>query len=97
MTSRRLFLALAAAALAAGCATGPFTAAPPPIVFVHGNGDNASVWQTTIWRFESNGWPRERLHAIDAPYPLARDDDTRPQPGRTSTADHMAFLKTEVD
>ena len=69
----------------------------PPIVFVHGNGDNASIWQTTIWRFESNGWPRERLHAIDLPYPLARDDDTKPQPGRTSTAEHMAFLKAEVE
>ena len=37
----------------------------PPIVFVHGNGDTAALWTTTIWRFESNGWPRERLHAID--------------------------------
>ena len=55
----------------------------PPIVFVHGNGDTAALWQTTIWRFESNGWPRERLHAIDLPYPLARDDDDKPQPGRT--------------
>ena len=28
---------------------------PPPIVFVHGNGDTAGLWLTTIWRFESNG------------------------------------------
>lgn len=69
----------------------------PPIVFVHGNGDNAGIWQSVIWRFESNGWPRNRLHAINLPYPLARDDDTKPQPGRTSTADHMAYLKSEVD
>ena len=69
----------------------------PPIVFVHGNGDSAALWQTTLWRFESNGWPRDRLHAIDVPYPLARDDDSKPQPGRTSTAEHMAFLKAEVD
>ena len=34
----------------------------PPIVFVHGNGDTAALWMTTLWRFESNGWPRERLH-----------------------------------
>jgi pimeloyl-ACP methyl ester carboxylesterase len=47
----------------------------PPIVFVHGNGDGAANWLTTLWRFESNGWPRERLHAIDAPNPLSRDDD----------------------
>jgi triacylglycerol lipase len=98
MTSRRLFLALAASVLAAaGCATGPALEQAPPIVFVHGNGDTAALWQTTIWRFETNGWPRERLHAIDLPYPLARDDDTKPQPGRTSAAEHMAHLKAEVE
>jgi hypothetical protein len=99
MISRRIFFAfLAAAALVAGCATGPsLEQTPPPIVFVHGNGDSASNWQSTIWRFESNGWPHERLHAIDMPLPLARDDDTREQPGRSSAADHAAFLKAEVD
>ena len=71
--------------------------APPPILFVHGNGDTAALWTTTLWRFESNGWPRDRLRAIDIPYPLARDDDTKPQPGRSSTAENMAFLSTEVD
>jgi hypothetical protein len=64
---------------------------------VHGNGDTAALWQTTVWRFESNGWPRERLHAIDVPYPLSRDEDAKPQAGRTSAAEHMAYLKTEVD
>lgn len=93
----RRFLLVAAAAIAAGCATAPTPTGVPPIVFVHGNGDTAALWQTTIWRFESNGWPRERLHAIDAPYPLARDDDTKAQPGRSSTAEHMAFLKAEVE
>lgn len=68
----------------------------PPIVFVHGNGDSAALWQSTLWRFESNAWPRERLHAIDLPYPLARDADNKAQPGRTSTAEHMAFLRSEV-
>jgi triacylglycerol lipase len=57
----------------------------PPIVFVHGNGDTAALWLTTQWRFESNGWPRDRLHAIEVPYPLSRDDDSKPQAGRTST------------
>lgn len=69
----------------------------PPIVFVHGNGDNGAVWTTTFWRFESNGWPRERLHAIDFPLPQARDDDTQPQPGRSSTADQMRYLSRQVD
>ena len=98
---RRFVLAAAASALAltlAGCATrSPSLAEAPPIVFVHGNGDTAALWQTTVWRFESNGWPRERLHAIDLPFPLSRDDDAKPQPGRTSAAEHMAFLKAEVD
>lgn len=97
MIIRRAFIGILAAALLAGCAHVPSTQAFPPIVFVHGNGDSASIWQTTIWRFESNGWPHERLHAIDLPYPLARDDDSKAQPGRTSTAEHMAYLKAEVD
>ncbi|NML43726.1 alpha/beta fold hydrolase [Ramlibacter sp. G-1-2-2] len=94
---RRGFLAAGGALLASGCATPAAGAAAPPVVFVHGNGDSASIWQTTIWRFESNGWPRERLHAIDLPYPLARDDDTKAQAGRTSTTEHMEYLRAEVD
>jgi pimeloyl-ACP methyl ester carboxylesterase len=69
----------------------------PPIVFVHGNGDTAALWQTTLWRFESNAWPRNRLHAIEVPYPLARDEDAKPQAGRTSTAEHATYLSAEVD
>lgn len=102
-------LSLVSAALLAGCATqgepvaaganntSDATDATPPIVFVHGNGDTAALWQTTYWRFESNGWPRSRLHAINLPYPLARDDDGKPQPGRTSTAEHRDYLKKEID
>jgi triacylglycerol lipase len=99
-------LSLLAAALLAGCASQSeqiaagatdATDATPPIVFVHGNGDTAALWQTTYWRFESNGWPRSRLHAINLPYPLARDDDGKPQPGRTSTAEHRDYLKKEID
>lgn len=97
MTTRRTFLAVSGILLATACAHQPPMTDTPPIVFVHGNGDTAGLWQSTIWRFESNGWPRERLHAIDVPYPLARDDDTKPQPGRTSAAEHMAFLRAEVD
>ena len=98
-TNRRLLLGLAATAvLIAGCASTPWVQdTAPPIVFVHGNGDTAALWQTTIWRFESNGWPRDRLHAIDVPYPLSRDDDSKVQPGRTSAAQHMAYLKAEVE
>ena len=90
-------LTLAASTLLSACAGMPAASAPPPIVFVHGNGDSAALWTTTLWRFESNGWPRERLHAIDVPYPLSRDDDAKPQDGRTSTTEHMQFLSAEVD
>ena len=97
VTRRDVVMGAATAAMLAACATGPAPADLPPIVFVHGNGDTAGLWLTTIWRFESNGWPRARLHAIDLPYPLARDDDTKPQEGRSSTDDHMRFLAAEVD
>ncbi len=98
MILRRFFLGFAAT-LMAGFAASVSAQAPqqPPIVFVHGNGDGASIWQSIIWRFESNGWPRDRLHAIDVPYPLARDDDTQAQPGRSSAAENAAHLKAEVE
>jgi triacylglycerol lipase len=99
MAQVRALLSIFLFSLLAACGTAPSSTsqANPPIVFVHGNGDSAALWQTTLWRFESNGWPRERLHAIDLPYPLARDEDAKPQAGRTSTAEHMAYLKAEVD
>lgn len=89
------------ALLLTACANAP-TAMPsladrPPIVFVHGNGDSAALWQTTLWRFESNGWPRERLFAFDQPLPLARDDDGVAQAGRSSTAESATFLKERVE
>lgn len=102
-TRRTVLIAGLATAVAVtmltACATAPSPSSTerPPIVFMHGNGDSAALWQTTIWRFESNGWPRDRLFAVDQPMPLARDDDTIAQPGRTSTAESAAFLQTEVD
>ena len=86
-------------AFLAGC--GLLPAAPPdpmpPIVFVHGNGDSAALWMTTLWRFESNGWPRDRLHALHFPNPVSRDDDSKPQPGRSSADEQMRQLADEVD
>jgi len=75
--------------------------APPasqlsPVVFVHGNGDTAALWHTTIWRFESNSYPRNLLHAIDFTYPSARSDDSRPQPFRSSTTDQREELAAFV-
>ena len=99
MTRRALLVSTAiGTALVAACASTAQTAsARAPIVFVHGNGDTAGLWITTIWRFESNGWPRDRLHAIDIPYPLARTDDAVPEAGRTSTAEQRAYLAAEID
>jgi pimeloyl-ACP methyl ester carboxylesterase len=66
--------------------------APPPILFVHGNGDHAALWLTTLWRFEANGWPRERLWAVNMPDPLARADDAVPQARRSSSAEQTERL-----
>ena len=100
-----LLAALAAGALLAGCANAPAPVAPPPaagdaqppIVFVHGNGDTAALWTNTLWRWESNGWPRARLHAVDFPNPGARDDDGVAQVGRSSADEQMRFLAAEID
>ncbi|HSB21878.1 MAG TPA: twin-arginine translocation pathway signal [Burkholderiaceae bacterium] len=92
---RRAFIQWLAALALVACATAPQPTVPP-IVFVHGNGDSAALWMTTLWRFESNGWPRDRLVALNLPYPAARDDDTQPQEGRSSTDDQMRALSAEV-
>ena len=98
---RRALAPLLIAALLAACASTPPPAPRatplPPIVFVHGNGDTAALWTPTVWRWESNGWPRDRLHAVHFPYPLARDDNTVPQDGRSSTEDQRRTLAAEVD
>ena len=105
---RALLAPLAIATLLAACAAPqpplgapppapPPAAGQPPIVFVHGNGDSAANWTTTLWRWESNGWPRARLHAVHFPLPSARDDDTQPQPGRSSADEQARHLADEVD
>ena len=99
---RRHFLGAAGGALLAGamsgCAWAPGARTETmPLVFVHGNGDNASIWQNTLWWFESNGWPRDRLFALQQPWPLARDEDAKDQPGRSSAEQYRAFVQAEVD
>src|ERR1700676_3846908 len=65
----------------------PGTTEVPPVLFVHGNGDHAAVWITTVGRRESNGVPRDRIFSINCTDPLARTDDSVPQPNRSSTED----------
>jgi pimeloyl-ACP methyl ester carboxylesterase len=64
----------------------------PPMLFVHGNGDHAALWMTTLWRMESNGVPRDRMFAINFTDPLARTDDTKPEPNKSSTEDQRREL-----
>jgi hypothetical protein len=75
--------------------TAPAALAPaemPPILFVHGNGDHAALWTTTMWRMESNGVPREKMFAINFTNPLARTDDKVEQADRSSTEDQRREL-----
>src|SRR5256884_385302 len=68
----------------------------PPILFVHGNGDHAALWITTMWRMESNGVPRERMFAINFTDPLARTDDKGEQKKRSSTEDQRRELAEAI-
>jgi pimeloyl-ACP methyl ester carboxylesterase len=101
--SRRRFLKGAAVlpvvansfGFSAAAQTGSATAGAaeiPPILFVHGNGDHAALWMTTLWRMESNGIARDRLFAINFTDPLARTDDAVAQPNRSSTEDQRREL-----
>jgi pimeloyl-ACP methyl ester carboxylesterase len=65
----------------------PNAAEVPPILFVHGNGDHAPLWMTTLWRMQSNGIPRDRLFAINFTDPLMQSDDTKPEPNKSSIED----------
>ncbi len=79
-------------ALAQTAPTAPAAAEVPPILFVHGNGDHAALWMTTLWRMESNGVPRDRMFAINFTDPLARTDDKVEEPNRSSTEDQRREL-----
>jgi pimeloyl-ACP methyl ester carboxylesterase len=72
------------------------SAETPPILFVHGNGDHAALWITTLWRMESNGIARERMFAINFTDPLARSDDAVPQDKRSSTEDQRRELAAAI-
>ena len=68
----------------------------PPVIFVHGNGDHAALWITTLWRMESNGVARDRMSAINFTDPLARTDDAVPQANRSSTEDQRRELADAI-
>ena len=74
----------------------PALAEMPPVLFVHGNGDHAALWITTLWRMESNGVPRDRMFAINFTDPLARTDDKVEQANRSSTEDQRRELADAI-
>ncbi len=85
---RRLLLLTAALVAAA--------AAQSPIIFVHGNGDDATKWLPVIWLFETNGYPADRLFAIRFTDPNARRENSQAEPFRSSTTDQAAELSALV-
>jgi pimeloyl-ACP methyl ester carboxylesterase len=97
--NRRSFLQRAAGAISA-LALPPHahaqSQATPPILFLHGNGDHAALWITTLWRFESNGYDPKRLFAINFLDPLARDDEAVEQKFRSSTEDQRLALAEAI-
>jgi hypothetical protein len=85
------------AAVAQATAAAPGGAEMPPMLFAHGNGDQASLWMTTLWRMESNGVPRERMSAINFSDPLARADDSKPEPNKSSAEDQRRELAAAIN
>jgi pimeloyl-ACP methyl ester carboxylesterase len=83
-------------AFAQAPAAAPGATEVPPVLFVHGNGEHAPLWMTTLWRMESNGIARERMFAINFTDPLARTDDSVPQPNRSSSEDQRRELADGV-
>jgi pimeloyl-ACP methyl ester carboxylesterase len=71
----------------------------PPILFVHGAGDDATVWYTVFWRFETNGYDPHRLFTIDFtnPVPARPEDYGKPHPGRSTMAEQLIELAAKID
>lgn len=90
-------LPLAANSFGFGAAAQTSSAVPgtweiPPVLFAHGNGEQASLWMTTLWRMESNGVPRDHMFAINFTDPLAQADDSKPEPNKSSTENQRREL-----
>jgi pimeloyl-ACP methyl ester carboxylesterase len=67
-----------------------------PVIFVHGNGDHAGLWDNVIWRFESNGYPASRLFAVDLPHPSASSTISAVELNRSTPAEQTAALAAFV-
>jgi len=95
MITRRQALIGAALWTAAGAAKAQ--QGPIPIIFVHGDSDSAANWQSVVWRFESNGYPRELLFPISLSNPQARFDNEKAEECCSSTEDVRKELAAFVD
>ncbi|HJO39738.1 MAG: hypothetical protein QGG24_03945 [Vicinamibacterales bacterium] len=95
MFPRHLLLAVLMLTVAAMSETSTQTG-DRPIVFVHGNGDSAALWHTTLWRFESNGYDGSRLFALDMVAPAAPADDRVDEPNRSTTTEQRDQLAAAV-
>ncbi|WP_137156932.1 hypothetical protein [Rhizobium sp. FKL33] len=93
----KLFQVLAAIVMLFGIPMTAHSADYPPIVFVHGDSDTAGIWMVQMWRFESNGYPRDRLFPVDISHPSARGDDAQPEVNRSSTEDAARAVSAKVD
>ncbi|HEV2546148.1 MAG TPA: alpha/beta fold hydrolase [Stellaceae bacterium] len=97
MLKRRCFIAFAVAvALALLVSVARADEKSMPILFIHGNGDNAAVWMTTMWRFETNGYPRQLMEAVELRYPLAAAVYDQPQPAHSTVAEATAQIADAV-
>lgn len=85
------------AVLLAALGAVPLAAQPVPVVFVHGNGDHAGLWDTMRWRFESQGYPADRLFALSLPHPVASSTVRGGEANRSTPAEQAAALAAFVD
>ncbi len=108
LTRRTTLIGLTAAAAAGNAGQAatssqdqqPTSAAePPPILFVHGAEDDASLWYTVLWRFQSNGYDPGRLFTMDFtnPIPARPQDYGKLHPGRSTWGEQLIELAAQVD
>ena len=80
--------------IASSAQTQPNTSVP--IVFVHGNGDDASKWIGIIWLFESNDYRSDKLFSVRFSHPNARTNDNVEEVNRSSTTGPLRVASLDV-
>jgi pimeloyl-ACP methyl ester carboxylesterase len=93
--TRRALLAFVSAVAIGGGRTAR-AAGDPPILFVHGDSDSAVIFDTVLWRFESNGWDPKRLFTVNFSHPVGVRDYSKPNPNRSTFDEEMKELAARV-